>query len=49
MIYELFGVAPLGGVCYLGTFGSEDICLKAMDQYEGLGYKNLKCCNWMYR
>lgn len=47
MKYELFGVAPTGNVEFLGTFNDHEKILDAVDEYTGIGYKNVKVCAWV--
>lgn len=44
MRYELFATDYGGDVVFLGTFGRTEHLLRALDQYEGMGYKKLKYC-----
>lgn len=44
MKYELFGRSPLGEIEYLGTFAHTELLFEACDQYQGMGYKEIKFC-----
>lgn len=49
MTFELFGTNQVNEIVYLGSFVKESHALEALDQYQGIGYKNLKLANWKVR
>lgn len=46
MKYEMFGVSRSGHVEFLGYFHREDDALNAVDEYTGLGFKNVQFIKW---
>lgn len=49
MKYELFGTSQFGNVEFLGYYHEQELVLRALDEFTGLGYKRVRYCEWNAR